>query len=58
MYYSFRYKKELKNDIPLTYRSKLEESGVLEVVNKNYLLVEPFAAIIDEAFERKILTFT
>lgn len=53
MYYSFRYKKELKNDNPLTYRGKLEESGVLEVVNKNHLLVEPFAALLMKHLKEK-----
>ena len=52
IYYPFRNDKELKSNNPSTYRSKLEEPGVLDVLNKNYLLVEPFPTIADEVFER------
>ena len=52
MYYPFRDEKEHKSNNPSTYRSKLEEPGVLDVLNKNYLLFEPFPTIVDEAFER------
>ena len=35
-----------------TYSQKLAEACVIEVVNKNYSLVAPLAAIPDNAFER------
>ena len=52
MYNPFRDKKELLSGNPSAYVSKLSEPGVIEVVNQNYSLVEPFAAIIDDAFLR------
>ena len=52
MYSPFRDKKELLSENPLTYVSKLSEPGIIEVVNQNYSLVEPFAAVIDDAFLR------
>ena len=52
MYSSLRDEKELKSGNPSTYRGILEEPVVLDLVNKNYLLVDPFATIFDEAFER------
>ena len=44
---SFRDEKESGN--PDTYVSKLSEPGVIEVVNQNYSLVEPFATIVTGA---------
>ena len=50
--YPFRDEKEFLSGNPLTYVSKLSEAGVIEVVNQNYSLVEPFATIVDDAFLR------
>ena len=52
MYYSFRDEKELLSGNPSTYASKLSEPGVIDLVNQNYSLVEPFATIIDNVFLR------
>ena len=52
MYYPFRNEKELLSRNPPTYVSKLSKNGVIEVVNQNYSLAEPFATIVDDAFLR------
>ena len=52
MYYPFRDEKELLGGNPPTYASKLSEPGVIDLVNQNYSLVEPFATIVDNAFLR------
>ena len=52
MYYPFRGEKELLSGNPSTYASKLSEPGVIDLVNQNYSLVEPFATIVDNAFLR------
>ena len=52
MYYPFRDEKELLSGNPPTYVSTLSEAGVIEVVNQNYSLIEPFATIVDDAFPR------
>ena len=54
MYYPFRDEKELLIGNPPSYVSKLSEPGVIEVVNQNYYLIEPFATIVDDAFLRII----
>ena len=45
--------KNLLSENSPTYVSKLSEPGVIEVVNQNYSLAEPFATIVDNAFLRK-----
>lgn len=52
MCYPIRDQKELKSGNPTTNRGKLEEPDVFDVVNFFFFLVEPFATIVDEAFER------
>ena len=52
MHYPFKDEKELLSGNPSTYVSKLSKPGVIEVVNQNYYLVEPFATIVDDAFLR------
>ena len=52
MYYPFRNEKELLSGNPPTYVSKLSKNGMIEVVNQNYSLAEPFATIVDDAFLR------
>ena len=52
MYYPFRGEKELRSGNPPTYASKLSEPGVIDLVNQNYSLVEPFATIVDNTFLR------
>ena len=51
MYYPFR-DKELLSGNPATYASKFSEPGVIDLVNQNCFLVEPFATIVDNAFLR------
>ena len=52
MYYPFRDEKELLSGNTPKYVSKLSEPGVIEVVNQNCSLVEPFATIVYNAFLR------
>lgn len=52
MGYSLRDETELFSGSPPTYGAKPSERGVTEVINQCYSLVEPFAAIADDAFER------
>ena len=52
MYYPFRDEKELFSGNPLTYASKLLEPRVIDLLNQNYSLVEPFATNVDNAFLR------
>ena len=52
MPFPYRDEKELLSSILPIYSAKLAESGVIEVVSQNYFLVEPSAAIADDAFER------
>ena len=52
MYYPFRNENDLKSGNPPTYSNKLRESNVISLVNQNRARIEPFATIIDDAFER------
>ena len=52
MGYPLRDETELFSGSPPTYDAKPSERGVTEVINQCYSLVEPFAAIADDAFER------
>ena len=52
MNYPFRDQKELLSANPPTYASKFSEPGVIDLVNQNYSLVEPFATIVDNTFLR------
>ena len=49
-FYPFRAKCELKLGQPPSYSSKLNEPGVLDTVNYNKSLVEPYSYLIDAAF--------
>ena len=52
MYYRFRDEKELLSDNLPTYANKIWEPGVIDLINQNSYLVEPFAIIVDNAFLR------
>ena len=52
MNYPFRDQKELLSANPPTHASKFSGPGVIDLVNQNYPLVEPFATIVDNAFLR------
>ena len=42
----------LKSGDPSTFQSKLNEPGVIEIINHNKIAVEPFSDLVDEAFVR------
>ena len=50
MFYLFRDKSELKVGQPSSYSSKLSEPGVLEIVNNNKSLAEPYSDLVNAAF--------
>ena len=50
MYYPFRDEKEVLSENPPTYASKHSEPRVIDLVNQNYSLVEPFPAIVENTF--------
>ena len=50
MFYPFRDECELKVGQPSSYSSKLSEPGVLEIVNNNKSLVEPYSDLVNAAF--------
>ena len=52
MYYPFRNENDLKSGNPPTYSNRLPESNVTSLVNQNRSRLEPFAVIVDNAFER------
>ena len=58
MFYPFCDKCELKVGKPSPYFSKLCEPGVLEIVNNNRSLVEPYSDLVNAAFlnERAVIT--
>ena len=47
MFYPFRYECELKVGQP---SSKFSEPGVIEVINNNKSLVEPYSDLVNDAF--------
>ena len=47
-----RNKNELKYGDPPFYTGKLGALGVIDIINNNRSLVEPFTDILDNAFER------
>ena len=51
-YYPFGDEKVLLSGNPPTYASKPSETWVVDLVNQNYSLVEPFATIVDNKFLR------
>ena len=48
----FRKENDRKSGNSPTYSNKLRESNMISLVNQNRDRVEPFATIIDNAFER------
>ena len=50
MFYPFRDECKLKIGQPSSYFSKLSEPGVLEIVNKNKSLVEPYRDLVNAVF--------
>ena len=58
MFYPFRDDCELKVGKPSLYSSKLSEPGVLEIVNNNKSLVEPYSDLVNAAFLNYIADIT
>ena len=50
MFYPFRVESELKSGEPPSYFAKLNEPGVIDIINFNKALTEPFSDLVDEAF--------
>ena len=50
MFYPFRSEEQLKTEEPLSYSAKLREAGVINVIDENKRLAEPFTDMVDEAF--------
>ena len=50
LFYPFRNEEELKSP-PVTgsYRAKLLESGVINIINRNKATMEPFSELVDQA---------
>ena len=53
MHFSFRNKEELRYNY--SYSNKINRASVIEVVKSNRSKVEPYATIIEDAFERLIV---
>ena len=50
MFYPFRNEEELKVCESNSYCAKLQQAGVIDVINQNKSRVEPFGELVDEAF--------
>lgn len=49
MFYPFRKESELKGESSGTYTEKLLQQGVIEVINENKRICEPFGELVEEA---------
>jgi len=49
MFYPFRKESELLNENSGTYTEKLLEDGVLDILNRNKIICEPFGELVEEA---------
>ena len=52
MFYPFRNEEDLKCGNPPSYIEKISEPGINETINNNRQLLEPYAELVDIAFER------
>lgn len=52
MFFPFRSESELKSSNPPSYLAKLNEPGVIQTINYNKTLVEPFGDLVDRAFSQ------
>ena len=50
MFYIFRYKEQLQAGELNSYRPKLQEPGVINIINGKKSLVEPFGDLVDGVF--------
>ena len=46
---------ELKEKFLGTYKEKISEPGVVDIVNANKLLIEPYGDLVDAAFAQPLL---
>ena len=51
-FFLFRDEKQLLSGCPLLYQSKLQEQGVLDVVNSDEIKFEPHGDSVEEAFSQ------
>ena len=49
LFYPFRDESDLKVGIPPSYTNKIAEPGVIDIINTNRALIEPFSDAVDEA---------
>ena len=49
LFYPFRDESDLKTGIPPSYTNKVAEPGVIDIINTNRALIEPFSDAVDEA---------
>ena len=50
LFYPFRSEKELLSGVPPTYQTTLSNRNVLQVVNRNKQIFEPYGDIVEQAF--------
>ena len=49
MFYPFRNENDLKSNITGSYSEKLQEPGVIDVINRNKQVFEPYADLVESA---------
>lgn len=52
LYYPFRNEEHLFSENSHSYIEKLNEPGVINIVNQNRCLIEPFSELVQQAFEQ------
>ena len=50
LFYPFRDETEINGKYLGTYKEKISEPGVLDIVNANKLLIEPYGDLVNAAF--------
>ena len=50
LFYPFRDEMEINGKYLGTYKEKISEPGVLDIVNANKLLIEPYGDLVNAAF--------
>uniref|UniRef100_A0A7M5V9S6 ATP-dependent DNA helicase n=2 Tax=Clytia hemisphaerica TaxID=252671 RepID=A0A7M5V9S6_9CNID len=52
LYLPFHDENELLSEVEKTYTAKLLEPGVIETIERNRALIQPYAGLVDDALER------
>jgi len=52
IFFPFRNENELLSNEHNSYIQKLNESGVLDIINRNRALIQPYSELVDEALVR------